>query len=163
MLKNILSYNDCAQCKYCCVFTANEMQYVPKFPTLLKERVCKDWGGAAAFVPCECEEDLWDIVLQPQADGLLRCPLCHPNKGCGLGADKPVECAAWPFSIALKNTKMVFCLEHSCPPVNRIKDKPQVQRFAVEQVAPPLHQWALRYPHILRNYDAQNKILLTYD
>jgi len=90
-----------------------------------------------------------------QSDGMFVCAHRDENFGCALGKDKPIECAAWPFSIAKRGSEFLLVLERSC---SELKNTEMVKKFAMETVAPSLLAYYRRNLSKIRDY---NNILQT--
>jgi len=81
------------------------------------------------------------------------CAHRNENAGCALGKNKPMECAAWPFSIAKRGNELLLVLERSCP---ELKNTEIIRKFAMEIVAPAL----LAYSKLnLNAFRAYNQLL----
>ena len=102
----MLSHETCAKCINCCIFKKESLIYVPE-----------------------------GIEVKEQSDGMFACAHRCENSGCALGKNKPVECAAWPFSIAKRGNELLMVLERSCP---ELENTEIVKKFAMETVAPAL-------------------------
>jgi len=73
--------------------------------------------------------------VKEQSDGMFVCVHRCENSGCALGKNKPVECAAWPFSIAKRGNELLMVLERSC---SELEDSETIKKFAMEAVTPIL-------------------------
>ena len=81
------------------------------------------------------------------------------SMGCALGKNKPMECAAWPFSVSKRGKELLLVLECSCPELNKKKRFEEVKVFALENVAPALLEYSRQHLDTLREYDEKNKII----
>jgi hypothetical protein len=116
-------------CKICCVFKPESLIYVPR-----------------------------GIEVKEQ-NGMFACVHCCDSKGCTLGKNKPLECAAWPFSISKRGNELVLALEHSCPELNKEEKFEEIKQFAMENVAPALLEYSKQHLDTLREYDERNKVI----
>jgi len=126
----ILKHETCANCKNCCVFKKESLFYVPK-----------------------------GIEVKEQSDGMFVCVHRCENAGCTLGKNKPMECAAWPFSVSKRGKELLLVLEHSCPELNKEEKAERVKKFALEVIAPALLEYSKQNMDTLREYDDRNRIL----
>lgn len=126
----ILNHEDCARCKICCVFKKESLVYVPK-----------------------------GIKTEEQSNGMFACIHRCENMGCLLGKNKPIECAAWPFSISKRGRELLLVLEHSCLELNKKEKFESAKKFAIEVVAPVLLPYSRQNLNTLREHNEKNEIL----
>ncbi|MCL2282541.1 MAG: hypothetical protein FWC26_04415 [Fibromonadales bacterium] len=117
---SILTRETCAKCRNCCVFKKESLIYVPE-----------------------------GIGVKEQSDGMFVCEHCR-DSGCALGKNKPMECAAWPFSIAKRGNELLLVLERSC---KELKNTETVKKVAQETIAPPLLEYSKRHLNAIRAYN----------
>ena len=89
---------------------------------------------------------------------MFACVHCSES-GCALGENKPLECAAWPFSVSKRGDELLLVLEHSCPELNKKERFEEIKKFALEHVAPALLEYSRQNLSTLREYDERNKII----
>jgi len=130
---HILKHETCAKCKNCCVFKKESLVYVPK-----------------------------GIEVKEQSDGMFACVHRCENAGCTLGKDKPMECAAWPFSVSKRGKELLLVLEHSCPELNKKEKAERVKKFALEIIAPALLEYSRLHLDTLREYDERNEVIAVF-
>jgi len=82
--------------------------------------------------------------------------------GCILGKEKPMECAAWPFSISKRGEELLLVLEHSCPELNKKEKLDELKKFALETVMPKLLEYSRNNLDTLREHDERNEILFSH-
>ncbi|MCL2101525.1 MAG: hypothetical protein FWH22_07415, partial [Fibromonadales bacterium] len=70
-----------------------------------------------------------EIELKEQ-DGMFACVHCSES-GCALEENKPLECAAWPFSVSKRGDELLLVLEHSCPELNKKERFEEIKKFAL--------------------------------
>jgi len=126
----ILKREDCASCKVCCVFKPESLVYVPK-----------------------------GVEVKQREDGVFVCVHRCRSFGCTLGKNKPMECAAWPFSVSKCGSELLLVLEHSCPELNKKEKAEDVKKFAWETVAPVLMEYSKQHLDTLREYDKKNTVI----
>ncbi|MDR2731737.1 MAG: hypothetical protein LBB36_00795 [Fibromonadaceae bacterium] len=129
---SILTRETCAKCKVCCEFSKESLIYVPK-----------------------------GLEVKEQENGLFVCEHRCENAGCMLGKNKPMECAAWPFSLSRRGNELLLVLEHSCPELNKKEMLGKAKKFAAEAVAPVLLEYSKLHLNTLREHDDRNEIILS--
>jgi hypothetical protein len=130
---HILKHETCANCKNCCVFKKESLVYVPE-----------------------------GIEVKEQNDGTFVCVHRCENAGCTLEKNKPMECAAWPFSVSKRGEELLLVLEHSCPVLNNEKKIERVKKFALETIAPALLEYSKQNLDTLREHDERNKVIAIF-
>jgi len=90
MLQQILTKQNCAECKGCCFFDSDDCWELPQSVTAMT----KDGGG-------------------------LVCEHLTPD-GCGLGDAKPAECALYPFRVMRLGDYRLIALSCYCEAVARL-------------------------------------------
>jgi len=126
---SILKHETCAKCKICCVFKKESLIYVPRGIEVKEKK------------------------------GLFACVHHCENMGCNLKKNKPIECAAWPFSISRRGKELLLVLEHSCPELNKKERLQEAKIFAQEMVAHALLKHSRQHLDTLREYDERNEII----
>jgi len=124
----ILTSDVCAKCKNCCIFKKESLIYVPE-----------------------------GIEVREQNDGMFVCAHRNENFGCSLGKNKPVECAAWPFSIAKLGNELFLVLERSC---RELEGTETIKKFAMEIVASVLLTYYRRNLAKIRDYNKLSQVKL---
>jgi hypothetical protein len=125
----ILTLKTCANCKVCCVFTEESLIYVPR-----------------------------GVEVKEQESGMFACVHRCEDFGCMLGKNKPMECAAWPFSISKRGNELLLILEHSCPELNKKENFEAAKEFALCVVAQSLLEYSRNHLDTLREYDGKSLI-----
>jgi hypothetical protein len=103
MIHEILSTQDCAKCKGCCIFAKGE-----------------EWESPLTTLP----------MHGTSGDCMVCCRLTE--HGCDLGQDKPVECAMYPFRIMRVGEHKAITLSRYCKPVTALPLS-RLYRFADEK------------------------------
>jgi hypothetical protein len=125
----ILTLETCAKCKVCCVFKQESLVYVPR-----------------------------GVEVKEQESGEFACVHRCEDFGCMLGKSKPMECAAWPFSISRRGNELLLILEHSCPELNKKEKFEAAKEFALSVVAQSLLEYSRNHLDALREYDGESLI-----
>ncbi|MCL1831455.1 MAG: hypothetical protein FWG45_00920 [Oscillospiraceae bacterium] len=93
MLHEILTPADCAACKGCCIFAAQEL-----------------WEAPDCVLPLDPPNEETD------------CYTCRhlTDSGCELGGDKPPDCAMYPFRVMRLGDCRVVAVSRYCKAVNAL-------------------------------------------
>jgi hypothetical protein len=102
------------------------------------------------------------IEVNEQSNGMFVCVHRCENAGCLLGKDKPIECAAWPFSISKRGKELLLVLEHSCPELNKEEKLEKAKTFALKIVAPALLEYSRQNIDTLREHYERNEVIAVY-
>ena len=156
MLKKLLRPETCAACRQCCVFDGYDVWDTPvilpevreKIEALRPETTFLTVGGSARF-----------RLERPDADGLVPCPMLDAAMGCRLGADKPFDCALWPFRVMALDGRIVLAVDPLCDAVSS-KPLGEIIAFARDALAKPAFSYAAAHPEAVRPYDLQFPVLL---
>jgi hypothetical protein len=99
------------------------------------------------------------IEVKEQENGMFTCVHRCENTGCALGKNKPIECAAWPFSLSKRGSELLLILEHSCPKLNKKEKLGAAKEFALNVVAQNLLEYSRNNLDSLREYDCKSEII----
>lgn len=119
MLSELISREDCANCRICCKFEPDELIDAPTFTKeqmqYIKNNINKDIKFANI-------DDIYQIELV-KYKSKYKCPLLS-EKGCMLpNKYRPFDCESWPFYVMKKNDKYVITKSNDCPIFNKIDNK----------------------------------------
>jgi len=117
MLENIIKYNDCAKCKFCCRFTKTNLWDVPLFTEGQK--------AMYSHISFQKHRGLWTPQLIEESL-LYICPFLDASSGCVLGKLKPFDCNLWPFYVMKKDSRIFIVSCDYCPAVNKIDCEKQL-------------------------------------
>lgn len=113
MLKNILSGNDCAKCRICCVFDKYDIWETPVVDDELYSKVM------AAYPETEFiskgNSRIFKCLTESEGGELYYCPMLDKSSGCRLGDEKPFDCRIWPYRIMELNGAQVISIASICP------------------------------------------------
>ncbi len=148
MLKQILSAESCARCRYCCIFTKEDIWEIPFITSELKQYISDNIMRDCTFVPYR-DGHVFKMDFMP--DGNAYCPMLV-GKGCILGDEKPFDCKIWPFRVMRKkNGKLVLALSTDCPSVATIPSK-DLNNFLNSGFADMVFNEAEKNPAIIKDY-----------
>ncbi|MDR0812367.1 MAG: hypothetical protein LBN23_08895 [Paludibacter sp.] len=124
MLKKIITAEQCAACRFCCVFDKDDAWEMPVISDELAREKC--------FAACDFETKNGVRKVKPQfdTDGLFRCPALGEN-GCTLADRKPFDCKIWAFRVMRANEVLLLTLSPFCPATNG-RTVAEIQRFVAE-------------------------------
>ena len=159
MLRALLRPETCAECRQCCAFDGYDVWDTPaivpevreKILALRPETVFLTVGGSARF-----------RLDRPDADGLVPCPMLDAAAGCRLGADKPFDCALWPFRVMALDGRIVLAVDPLCEAVAALPFG-EIVAFARDTLAAPAFAYAAAHPEAVRPYDPQFPVLVWED
>ena len=132
MLGELLSKEECAQCRLCCTFDSYDLLDTPLITPDMRERI-------AAVLP------------QQRFITKGSCSLLDKSRGCILGDGKPFECRIWPLRVMIKNGVRVIALSTVCPVVS--KKPPELISEVCRRIAPEIFCYADRYPELVKPYN----------
>jgi hypothetical protein len=98
------------------------------------------------------------VEVNEQENGEFACVHRREDFGCTLGKSKPMECAAWPFSISKRGNELLLILEYSCPELNKKENFEAAKEFALSVVAQNLLEYSRNHLDSLREYDGKSFI-----
>jgi Fe-S-cluster containining protein len=114
LLEGLLTSEDCAKCRLCCIFTNYEIWETPAIGGALRAKIEKQFPETV-FITKD-GYSLFGLTAQREISDLFACPMLGEN-GCKLGAEKPFECAVWPFRIMKLEDKYVISVSSLCKPM----------------------------------------------
>ena len=169
MLREVLKKEECAACRFCCVFRRQSLWEVPKLPAYFTEKYKTDPKGReirylrladgilpqadGAFAPDGVITDLRDLYQTDDPEEEAPCPFLDPKSGCILPAeDKPFECSAWPLRyMRMKDGSLKVCLTPTCPTVKKA-DLELLKQKTRESWHAQMAAYAETHPYIIMEY-----------
>lgn len=113
-----ITFQDCAVCQKCCIFSPSESCEAPLVALPHKNRtVLKFPGFDLTFLPVGA---LWQLQLVPGSQpNQRRCPLHDPVSGtCLTHNDKPLNCRFYPFFVMRTHGRVGIAYTPLCPVVH---------------------------------------------
>ena len=158
MLNELISREDCANCKICCKFEPDELIDAPVFNKTQMEYIKNNINSDIEF---NDKNGLYQIVLIDYKNK-YKCPLLS-DKGCLLPDEyRPFDCESWPFYIMKKDEKFVITKSNDCPVFNKIDDSKLISY--IEKIFLPIaKEVAKTSPELITEYNRNLKILYTFD
>lgn len=109
MNDHIITREECAVCRYCCIFDSSDLTEMPIIPDAMKKELEKRFPDLKFHPHGAC----WMFQVEPDEEGLYRCPM-HSEQGCILGDQKPFDCLIYPFCIMRWDSRLVISLTSEC-------------------------------------------------
>ncbi len=157
MLKEILSREDCANCRCCCVFDSYDIWETPVITQELASKIRLLHNPSQEFID---KGNCYILKLTPEDDcDLFYCSLLDKQKGCILGDEKPFDCQIWPFRIMNFHGHRVISLSPVCSTVFN-KDLTQLMKFA-KKIAPYIFEQADLHPEFVKDFIIGHPILFS--
>ena len=153
MLKNILSAEDCAKCRYCCTFERYDLWDTPIIPDEMKTAL-EELDPELGFIS---RGDSWLFIMEEKEDGTYFCPMLTET-GCRLGDSKPFDCRIWPYRVMELRGLPVITIASIC---KTLYDKPlSVLTAELENgLADIIFAEAENNPDIIKEYQSGYPIL----
>ena len=117
MLKNILSYETCADCRICCSFVREDAWESPVFGEEDMKRILALGIDRNRFQEIEKGgQKIYTVKYDFETDSqILLCPCLDEKSGCMLGDDKPFECSIWPIRVFENKNGAYLGVSSACP------------------------------------------------
>ena len=145
MLGKLLSKEECAACRECCVFDRYSIWDTPLFDRECCEKI-KALRPGTRFVHRE-----GGFLFLPEVDyDQFRCPALGGN-GCVLGDEKPFDCRIWPLMLMEKEGRTVIALSPVCETVAG-KPAGAVMELLQGGLSRTIFAYAEKFPGAVRAY-----------
>lgn len=154
MLTGLLEKNQCAECRFCCVFDISDFW---EMPTLLKN-TAKQILTYNPNTILKQVEDCYTFDISNITSELYPCPALS-SQGCKLSkTDKPFECSIWPFRVMSLNDNLVLTI---CTDCSALKDVSTsiIDTFANDNIRNIAMDYAKKYPQIVKPYHENYRII----
>lgn len=148
MLKNLLSKEECAECRICCSFDSYDLWETPIITRSKASQILQDYKPDQEFVKRD-EHFLLKLKKEDDAD-LYYCSLLDHSKGCIMGSEKPFDCKIWPFRIMSLNGTNVITLSPVCPIV-KIRPLTEIMKVCSE-ISGEIFEQAKKHPEFVKPY-----------
>ncbi len=155
MLKNILTGNECAACRICCVFDKYDLWETPVISRQLKETIQEKYPQQQ-FIK---KDEGYLLRMSEDENGLYYCPMLDKEKGCVLADGKPFDCSIWPYRIMSLGGRRVISIASVCP---SLYDKPLselVNELVKNGLAEKILGYAAKNPGIIKEYQKGYPVL----
>lgn len=158
MLQPILTPQDCATCRLCCLFDQTDLW---ELPLMLKDTAALVRDLAPACTLSACGDG---FVPTPKADewdeeGLYRCPALGES-GCRLPREaRPFECLVWPFRVMERDGKRMICVSQLCEPLQKHTRARLIEKLQ-NGLAEQMFAYAAAHPASVKAFDEGYTVLI---
>lgn len=158
MLNELISREDCANCRICCKFEQDELIDAPVFNKEQTEYIKNNINSDIEFIDAN---GLYQIKLV-NYENKYKCPLLS-NKGCLLPNEyRPFDCESWPFYVMKKDNMFVITKSNDCPVFNRIDDSKLISY--IENKFLTIAKWVVKNnPQVVTEYNRNLPILYQFN
>ena len=157
MLNELISREDCANCKICCKFEPEELIDAPVFNKEQMEYIKNNINNEINFKE---KNGLYQIELV-EYENKYKCPLLS-DKGCLLPNEyRPFDCESWPFYVMKKDGEFVITKSNDCPVFNRLSDETLVN-YIENKFLPLAKEIAKNEIGLVTDYNRDLKILYSF-
>lgn len=158
MLSELISREDCANCKICCKFESDELIDAPVFNKEQMEYIINNINSNIEFID---KKGLHQIKLVNYKNK-YKCPLLS-DKGCLLPNEyRPFDCESWPFYVMKKNDEFVITKSNDCPIFNKINDSKLIA-YIENKFLSIAKEIVNTSPELVTEYNRNLKILYTFN
>lgn len=151
MITNILSRKTCAQCKYCCSYTDEDLWDAPGFTKEEFQELSKSYN-----FPNILRNNLYYIKMSKNETDEYTCPLLT-SKGCQLDTNKPFKCAIWPLYVIYYENQVAIAVSDICPEISKISDNIILQ--GITGLIPTIKQIIQKHPELIEKYRKEFRII----
>lgn len=155
MLEELLTLEDCANCKICCHFQEDELFDAPTFTKEQIDYILNVMKVKAEFMQ---KDDIYQISLNEVDSKGYKCPLLS-DRGCILPFNiKPFDCQSWPFYVMKNDNEYIITVSKDCPTFNQITRKKLKQYIKLKFLKEALHI-IQEHPSMITEYNRELEIL----
>lgn len=155
MLEELLTLEDCTNCKICCHFQEDELFDAPTFTKEQKDFILNIMKVKAEFTK---KNDIYQIALNEVDNKGHKCPLLS-GRGCILPFDiKPFDCQSWPFYVMKNNDEYLITVSQDCPTFNQIPREKLKEYIKLKFLKEALNI-IKKYPSMITDYNRELEIL----
>ena len=155
MLGELLSKEECAECRLCCSFDSYGLSETPTVTPDTAAKILSRHRPQQRFLE---NGGSFIMKMEPGPDSDIRCcPLLDHSTGCIMGDSKPFECRIWPLRVMRRGDSLVITLSPLCPavslkPIEDVKAK-------CEELAEAIFTEAQACPELVKPYAAGHRVL----
>ena len=158
MLNELISREDCANCRICCKFQPDELIDAPVFNKEQMEYIKKNINNEINFID---KNGLYQIELV-EYENKYKCPLLS-DKGCVLPNEyRPFDCESWPFYVMKKDNEYLITKSNDCPIFNKINRNKLIE-YIENKFLPIAIHIAKNHPGLVTEYNRDLDILYKFN
>ena len=155
MLGELLSKEECAECRLCCSFESYDLLNTPTVTPNTAERIIDEHLPEQRFIG---NGGSFLMKMEPQPDTDIHyCPLLDHRQGCVMKDHKPFECRIWPLRVMQQGENLVIALSPLCPVING--KSAELVRQKCEELAGAIFEEAEACPELVKPYIAGYTVL----
>lgn len=155
MLKKILSLEQCASCRNCCVFQEKSRWETPVVSEEKAQMIRKKLKQENCVIPYEKSYVLASVKrdkVLPKGAEPYRCVALDEEKGCTLTKDeKPFDCSLWPIRVMKKENHIFIMLARGCHTVDDTFIE-KVNKLLLEGLKEQIVKEVINNPDIIKPY-----------
>lgn len=150
MLRELITSEDCKNCRVCCGFYESEKWEIPIVFNETRDYIKEKTDLNMDFVPYG-KEYVFKMDYKDGGDYIALCPSLDPKKGCVLDDKMPFDCKIWPFRVMENNDSLVLTLSPLCK-VTKKKSIEEINRFVNSGFADLCFEKAKKHREIIKPY-----------
>ena len=157
MLNELISREDCANCRICCKFEEDELIDAPTFTKEQVDYIKKNIDKNIKFTK---NGNIYQIKLIKYLSK-YKCPLLS-DTGCILpNKYRPFDCESWPFYVMKKDNTYVITKSNDCPIFKKIDNKILI-KYIEDKFLSLAIEIAKDHPDMVTNYNRDLDILYEF-
>ena len=157
MLNELISREDCANCRICCKFEEDELIDAPTFTKEQVDYIKKNIDKSIKFTK---NGNIYQIKLIKYSSK-YKCPLLS-DTGCILpNKYRPFDCESWPFYVMKKDNTYVITKSNDCPIFKKIDNKILI-KYIEDKFLSLAIEIAKDHPDMVTNYNRDLDILYEF-
>ena len=147
MISSLLSKNQCAACRYCCIFDKSDCWELPLMNDDTKRYIQQKFPKTNF----ELVGNMFRLSPNFHLGDLYHCAALGKN-GCILPNElKPFDCKIWPFRVMKQNDNIVIALSDGCNSINELPDD-VIKAFVNTDFGDKVFQYANLHHEIIKPY-----------
>lgn len=156
MLKEILSKETCATCRFCCSFRRKSLWEMPLLTkNFIETHKYDEFSNEIEYKRVENENECYQVNLvnkykTSEEDEEGACPFLG-EKGCLLTKDKPFDCSIWPLRVMKKEDEIFICLTPTCPSINLLPVE-KIKTVLKNGLGEKIKEFTQKNPYIIKEY-----------
>ena len=153
MLSEVLSKENCAECRFCCSFRRCSLWETPLFSDEAVEKLEKanEYGVTGVFK--DRQPVLENNYKTDDPEEEVPCTFLDKNKGCILSPeDKPFDCSIWPLRVMEKGSQLVIALTPTCSALGQTPGTALSELVCEKGLGSRIFEYAKTHRYIIKKY-----------
>lgn len=156
MLSKILTIENCAKCRNCCVFHEKSRWETPVVSKnkaeLIKEKLHNE-NCVISYNDSYVLASVKRSVNLNEGQEIYRCAALDENSGCSLSdKEKPFDCSLWPLRVMDKDNKIFVMIAGGCPIVDE-EFINKAKKLLSEDLKQTILEEIVKNPDIIKPFD----------